>query len=166
VTEGLSAGGRRAAVVILPGEGRDVRLGGAGLVTIKAERSHSGGTMAAYEFGMPPQTWDEAFYVLEGEVTFLIDGAEHVAPAGSFVFIPRGVPHTFWNAGVVPAWQLTIFTPSGIEDYFDAVSAVLSGGGEESLAAAIALMEQHDMIVPASNRPAYGAVRSPGVQHG
>jgi uncharacterized cupin superfamily protein len=104
------------------------------------------------------QSWDEAFYVLEGAVTFLIDSAEHVAPAGSFVFIPRGVPHTFWNAGSISARQLVVFTPSGIEGYFDAVSGVLDGGGEESLAGAIALMEQHDMLVPTSDRPAYGAI--------
>jgi uncharacterized RmlC-like cupin family protein len=56
----------------------------------------------------------------------LIDGVEHSAPVGAFVFVPRGVPHTFWNAGDAPARQLTVFAPSGIEDYFDKVSQVLA----------------------------------------
>src|SRR5215213_2935273 len=103
------------ATFVLPGEGRDIPLGDAGVVTMKAEGRTTGGTMSAYEFVSPPRTagpplhihrtWDEAFYVLEGEMTFLIDGHTHRALAGSFVFIPRGILHTFWNAGDAPATQ-------------------------------------------------------------
>lgn len=78
---------------------------------------------------------------------------------GSFVFIPRGVLHTFWNESDAPARQLTVFTPAGIEDYFDAVSQVIAAGGDDSLEAAIALMEQHDMVVAANTREAYGALQ-------
>jgi uncharacterized RmlC-like cupin family protein len=38
---------------------------------------------------------DEWFYVLEGELTLWVGGETIVAPAGSFVFGPRDVPHTF-----------------------------------------------------------------------
>ena len=38
---------------------------------------------------------DESFYVLEGEVLVHIDGAEHLGVPGSFIAIPRGVPHAF-----------------------------------------------------------------------
>ena len=38
---------------------------------------------------------DEWFYVLYGELTIWVDGETHVAPAGSFVFGPRDIPHTF-----------------------------------------------------------------------
>jgi quercetin dioxygenase-like cupin family protein len=162
---------RLCGIVVLPGEGRDIPLGEAGMVTMKVEGRATGGTISAYEFTSPPRTagpplhmhrsWDEALSVLEGEMTFLIDGEEHVAPAGSFVFIPRGVPHTFWNAGDAPVRQLTVFTPAGIEGYFDDVTRVMAAGGEETLEAAIALMEQHDMIVPPGTRPAYGALTPP-----
>jgi quercetin dioxygenase-like cupin family protein len=157
---------RGRGVVLTPGSGREISLGEAGTVTMKLSAESAGGRMSAYEFATPPRTagpplhihrsWDEAFYVLSGEMTFLIDGVTSLAPAGSFVFIPRGVPHTFWNASDAPARQLTVFTPSGIEDYFDEVTGVMAGGG--TLAEAIALMEQHDMIVPASEGPAYGAI--------
>ena len=73
---------------------------------------------------MPPRTagppvhlrrgWDELFYVLEGEISFLIEGTTTVAPSGSIVLIPRGVLHTFWNEGAVPARQLTVFTNAGM----------------------------------------------------
>ena len=117
---------------------------------------------------MPPWTagpplylhrgWDELFYVLAGEMTFLIAGRTSAAPSGSCVFIPRGVLHTFRNEGAIPARQLTVFTPGGIEDYFDAVTEVMRVGGEEALDAVARLMEQHDMIVPPDDRPAYGTL--------
>ena len=102
-----------------------IPLGEAGNVIFKAVSRETGGTLSAYEFAAPPSTagpplhlhrsWDEAFYVLEGEMTFLIDGSTHTAPAGSFVFIPRGTLHTFWNVSATPAKQLTFFTPAGME---------------------------------------------------
>jgi quercetin dioxygenase-like cupin family protein len=38
---------------------------------------------------------DEAFYVLEGELTVIRDGEQIVAGPGSYIFLPRGVPHGF-----------------------------------------------------------------------
>jgi uncharacterized cupin superfamily protein len=37
---------------------------------------------------------DEWFYVIDGELTLWVDGETIVAPAGSFVFGPKGIPHT------------------------------------------------------------------------
>jgi quercetin dioxygenase-like cupin family protein len=156
------------SVVLAPGVGRDISLGDAGTVTLKAVATDSGGTLSAYEFATPPatagpplhlhRTWDEAFYVLEGEMTFLIDGRTHAAPAGSFVFVPRGMLHTFWNGSDAPARQLVVFTPAGIEAYFEEVTRVLADGGDEALDAAAALMAKYDMIVPPGTGPAYGAL--------
>jgi uncharacterized cupin superfamily protein len=101
---------------------------------------------------------DEAFHVLEGEMTFVVSGEITTAPAGSFVFVPRGVIHTFWNESELPARQLTVFTPSGIEHYFDEVTEVLATSDADALEAAAVLMERHDMIVPPDSRPAYGSL--------
>jgi quercetin dioxygenase-like cupin family protein len=38
---------------------------------------------------------DEAFYVLEGELTVIRDGETLVAGPGSYLFLSRGVPHGF-----------------------------------------------------------------------
>lgn len=38
---------------------------------------------------------DEAFYVLDGELTVVCDGQKTVAGPGSYVFLPRGIPHGF-----------------------------------------------------------------------
>ena len=169
-TDDRSDGGEVRPVIRAPGEGRTIALGEAGIVTLKATGADTGGATSAYEFAVPPRTagppvhlhrsWDETFYVLMGEMTFLIDGERRAAPAGTFVFIPHGVPHTFWNEGEAPARQLTIFVPAGIEGYFDDLTRVLDAPDDDARAAAETLMGRHDMIVVPDARPAYGTLAS------
>lgn len=74
------------------------------LVTTKATHAETGGAYCLMEHlvtaaANPPmhvQTdEEEAFYVLEGEIEFEVDGAVIPARAGSFAFVPRGAAHTF-----------------------------------------------------------------------
>ena len=46
-------------------------------------------------------------YVLSGEIGVRIGDRDYVAGPGSYVFKPRGIPHTFWNAGPPPARPLS-----------------------------------------------------------
>ena len=55
---------------------------------------------------------DEAWYVLEGTLAFRLGDQEIEAPAGSAVFAPHGVPHTYWNPHTTPARYLLIMTPN------------------------------------------------------
>ena len=47
--------------------------------------------------GPPPHShdWDEAFYVLSGDIQFVCDGKIHICPPGTLVHIPRGTVHGF-----------------------------------------------------------------------
>ena len=58
---------------------------------------------------------DDAFYVLQGELTFIVDGAEVVARAGTFVLVPPGVAHTFTNRGDIEARFLNVHAPAGFD---------------------------------------------------
>ena len=53
---------------------------------------------------------DEAWYVLEGTLGFRLGDDELEAPDGSAVLARRGVPHTYWNAGEVPARYILVLT--------------------------------------------------------
>ncbi len=55
---------------------------------------------------------DEAWYVLEGKLAFRLGEQEIEAPAGSAVFAPRGVPHTYWNPQTTRVRYLLIMTPT------------------------------------------------------
>jgi len=71
--------------------------------------------------GPPPHTHrdeDETFYVLDGEVEFLLGDRTVIGHAGDFVSVPRGMLHRFYNASDKPARLILTFTPSGIEHFF------------------------------------------------
>lgn len=54
---------------------------------------------------------DEAWYVLEGALCVRVGDQDVEAKAGSAVFVPRGTPHTYWNAGPGPLRYLLVMTP-------------------------------------------------------
>lgn len=57
--------------------------------------------------------------MIEGELRFKLGGELKTALAGSFVFVPRGTPHCFQNVAGAPARILVMFTPAGMEHFFD-----------------------------------------------
>jgi quercetin dioxygenase-like cupin family protein len=71
--------------------------------------------------GPPPHVQhreDEAFYVLEGEYEFLVDGHTLRAWAGSLVYVPKGTLHAHANVGKVPGRMLTTHTPGDLYELF------------------------------------------------
>ena len=54
---------------------------------------------------------EEAWYVLEGLLGFHVGDGEIVAEPGVAVVVPRGVPHTYWNAGDGVARYLLVMGP-------------------------------------------------------
>jgi mannose-6-phosphate isomerase-like protein (cupin superfamily) len=58
---------------------------------------------------------DDAFYIVEGEMTFIF-GDEHVtAPPGTFLLVPPGVEHGFRNDHADPVRMLNIHAPAGFD---------------------------------------------------
>ena len=58
---------------------------------------------------------DDSFYMLDGELTFIVDDAEVVAGPGTFVLVPPEVPHTFANRGDKPARFMNVHAPAGFD---------------------------------------------------
>lgn len=112
-------------VVLPPGGGEVVAFG----MTIKLRSEQTGGAFALLEGIMPPRTQgpslhmhtreDETTYILEGALRFRVGEQTFTATAGSTVFKPRGIPHTFCNPFDEPARALGIVTPGGFERFFE-----------------------------------------------
>lgn len=58
---------------------------------------------------------DDSFFILEGEITFVVEGEQITAPAGTFVLVPPGIEHTFENRTNSPARILNIHAPAGFD---------------------------------------------------
>src|SRR5512139_4097723 len=99
--------GKPVVKLARPGEGLVLEVAG-GLYTFKSEGSETGGTYTLIEMSLPPGSGPplhehtletEAFYILEGALSFQVGGQTLEAPAGTFVQAPPGIPHTFKNRG-------------------------------------------------------------------
>jgi quercetin dioxygenase-like cupin family protein len=97
---------------------------------------------------------DEAWIVLDGEVSFFLDGTEHVAGAGTYVFGPRGRAHTFLVRSET-ARTVTLLLPGASEEFFHATghpaqSLTLPPPSEPDVAALLAGMERFgiEMVGP------------------
>jgi len=66
------------------------------------------------------------FYVLEGQIGVQVGDDVVLAERGSVVSVPRGVRHTFWNPGDVPARVLEFFAPAGFEHWFEELAGFMS----------------------------------------
>jgi mannose-6-phosphate isomerase-like protein (cupin superfamily) len=62
--------------------------------------------------------FDEAFYVLEGELTFQVEDVVITKGAGELAFAPRGIAHSLANHSDAPARYVLVCTPAGFERYF------------------------------------------------
>ena len=71
--------------------------------------------------GPPPHRHpneEESWYVIEGELLFTVEGSSFRAPSGTFVLVPRGLSHTFRNAGPRPVKYLLRLSPPPFADMF------------------------------------------------
>ena len=71
--------------------------------------------------------FDEAFYVLDGELTFQVADRRVTAGPGALAFAPRDVVHTLANHGDTAATYLLVITPGGFENYFDELAGQPTG---------------------------------------
>ena len=58
---------------------------------------------------------DDAFYILEGEMTFTFGDERVPAPPGTFVLVPPGIAHGFRNEQALPVRMLNIHAPAGFD---------------------------------------------------
>ena len=152
--------------VLKPGEGRTVWVVG-DRYTIKTSGEETDGAFALVEALVPPgggppphihHREDEAFYVLEGELAFHVDGRDIAAGSGSWVTLSRGSLHHFRNISDRPARMLILVTPAGLEQFFLEVGRAVD---EDDTEAVVPTPEDIEKLLAVA--PRYGIeIRLPG----
>ncbi|MCI4320480.1 MAG: cupin domain-containing protein [Thermoplasmata archaeon] len=140
----MTAAGK--VLVLGPGQGTEFRIGPDRFRT-KGDPSQRSTEFSVIEYegapgvpGPPPhvhRSFDEVWYVLEGEVTFVTESKQLEVGPGSYVRVPRGVPHTFRVTGKRPARWIGIFSPGKY----------------------VGLVEELGKVVPLTGPPNYAALR-------
>lgn len=67
--------------------------------------------------------FDEAFYILEGELEMCVEGESVIATKGYFINIGRGTVHGYQNKGMDPVRYLSWTHPAGIEHFYGEIDA-------------------------------------------
>lgn len=99
-------------------------------LTMLCEARETGGAWSLFEeqvpMGMGPPAhrhdWDEAYYILDGEIDFEIDGTPVRSSAGDFNYLPRGTVHGFKGASSDPARVLIFAAPAHGSEFFHELS--------------------------------------------
>jgi mannose-6-phosphate isomerase-like protein (cupin superfamily) len=113
--------------IVGPGHGHLLTARGNQLA-FKAVAEQTGGDFSLMErtvpagARMPPAhrhvNCSEAFFVLDGTITFLVDGSTLSGGPGDFLLVPRGAGHTFGNTSDGPARLLVLHAPA-MDAYFE-----------------------------------------------
>src|SRR3954469_20568669 len=103
-------------------------------VLLRSEET--GGHVSVTEIVVPPGTagpplhthdFDEAFYMLEGELIFQVEDALVVKGPGELSFAPRNAAHALANHSDAPARYLLVCTPAGFERHWARSAAEAAG---------------------------------------
>src|ERR1700730_121825 len=130
------------------------------LMTIKAGDADTGGAYTLVEQTTPPlfgpplhvhHAEDEAFYILDGALHVVCGDQGFDAGPGSFVMLPRGIPHAF-QVGNNGARLLQITSPAGFESFAHevgnpATSAELPPPAAPDIASLVAAAERHGSTI-------------------
>ena len=116
----MAGAGEPRAIVVPPGAGR--RVGNVEFLARTADTPRF--TLGIIEIAPGRELEahvhrdeDDAFYILEGEMTFFFgdEDEEAIAPPGTFVLVPPGVRHGFRNPGPGPVRMLNVHAPAGFD---------------------------------------------------
>jgi quercetin dioxygenase-like cupin family protein len=138
--------------VIGPADGEVIQLGPVQMRIVEDGRT-TGHRLGVGEITLPPHTGgppqhrhaqhDEGFYVVSGTARFTVGETTYDAPAGTFVMIPPGAPHTFANPGDQAVVLLNTFTPDLYVQYFRDLRDVIAAGRELTPEATIQVMNRY-----------------------
>lgn len=153
-----------SGIMLMPGEGKTLTLGGV-RVSFKTASTDTGGKWSLVEYSAPPHYagtpahWHrqtaEAFYVLEGNPTFQLGDTVTKTEPGAFIYVPKGVVHTFANPGDQPARFLTFILPGGFEQYWVELADMMQtepAWPPSDTRKVTALTERYDQLEPRTIR--------------
>ena len=145
------------AFVSLPGKDPTIRGPLGSPATVRARTENTAGALALIDVIVPSKSGprlhvhakeDELWIVLDGDLRFKADSEIMMAPSGSVVFVPRGVRHCFQNMGEQDAHILVLFTPSGMERFFEEIGRLPPGPIDAATRRSIAHAASMEFVGP------------------
>ena len=92
---------------------------------------------------------NEISYVLEGELSVIQNGEVQIARQGEYIVKPKGIFHTFWNAGDKIVRFIEIITPGNFEYYFAELAPFLLKGQPPQMDKVREIGQKYGLVIDA-----------------
>jgi len=98
------------------------------------------------------RTFEEAWFILEGQVAFAANTRTIAADRGSFLYVPRGVTHTFRVVGERSARWLGIISPARYVSLLEELGPLMPARGPPDMVAVARLFDKYDTEIVGERR--------------
>jgi mannose-6-phosphate isomerase-like protein (cupin superfamily) len=90
---------------------------------------------------------DEIFLVVEGRISYSVNGEWTEVKPGGVVYLPREVPHCYRNVGKTPSRHWIITTPSGFEVFFSRCADEFARAGGPDMGRIVEIFNEHGITL-------------------
>lgn len=142
------------SVFIPPGTGKKGNIG-VNEIVFKLSKEQTSGNLGSAETILYPgfmgavphkhKHFDEVCRVLEGTLTIMVGEEIFTLKPGAWHLRPRGIVHSFWNSGKVPAKFIELYIPGGHEAYMQELTTLFAGGRTPKPEEVDAVAKKHDI---------------------
>lgn len=150
----FSGDAESSTIYLSPGEGKKGKVGEMEIV-FKLEKTQTQGHLGVWESVIQPgelgaiphyhNQYDEICRVVMGSVCIMTNEVVTEVKAGGWHLRPKGVIHTFWNSGSVPASTIDMSVPAGHEFYMQDLAKLFENNHRPRKEDLMQLSEKHDI---------------------
>jgi len=141
-------------VFVPPGAGKKGNIA-VNEIVFKLSKEQTSGNLGSAETILHPgfmgavphrhKQFDEVCRVLEGTLTIMVGEEIFTLKPGAWHLRPRGIVHSFWNSGKVPAKFIELYIPGGHEAYMQELTTLFIGGRMPKPEEVDAVAKKHDI---------------------
>lgn len=141
-------------VFIPPGAGKKGNIA-VNEIVFKLSKEQTSGNLGSAETILYPglmgavphqhKHFDEVCRVLEGTLTIMVGEEIFTLKPGAWHLRPRGIVHSFWNSGKVPAKFIEFYIPGGHEAYMQELTTLFANGKTPKPEEVDAVARKHDI---------------------
>ena len=134
-----------------PGTGNDLHAFG-DVLSVMITGEQTGGTLTVMFDETPPgggppphvhSNEDELFLVVEGRISYFVEGQWTEVGVGGAVYLPRGNMHCYRNMGTTPSRHWILTTPSGFEGFFARCADEFAKTGGPDMQRIVEIHQEH-----------------------